>query len=131
MQTAMNKISILLFLLIISCAFQNCKEKVIGVTRIYEGRYTFGFEGSNFNPCEYEGVWWVRGDLSKVWEFVEGKKEYESTWRPEREEGTVFIRCRANLSPKGKYGHLGAYEYQLNVEEILSVRKIADGDCKK
>jgi hypothetical protein len=118
-----------LALLLLVGSMHSCKEKSVGVSQVYEGRYVFGFEASNFEPCEYDGIWWLDGNLNEVWKFVESHPEVFPN-KSMHASGEVFLRCQATLSAKGHYGHLGGRERQLNVEKILLVRTVSNNDCK-
>ena len=95
-----------------------------------EGVFETGFELSAFYPearCPGDRVrYWV------TWtpESRFGERIVEETGRePFAEPHTVAFRIAvlAELSPPGSYGHLGAYEREVAVHELLSAE--VAGDC--
>ena len=95
-----------------------------------EGVFETGFEHSAFYPetrCPGDGArYWV------MWtpESRFGERIVEETGRePFAEPHTVAFRVavRAERSPPGSYGHLGAYQREVTVHELLAA-EVAD-DC--
>jgi hypothetical protein len=87
----------------------------------FHGHYTFAFEASAFRPCGADASWWVSGDLDPVFAFFGPL--------PPGEAARAFVRWHGELSGKGRYGHLGAYERELTVTEVIEVRTPAPDDC--
>ena len=76
----------------------------------------FGFEISEFKPCGIDEVWWVGT-------FPEGEQiEFETT--------PQYLEVFGMVTPKGTYGHLGAYKREIHIHEIL-VRDIPRKDCNQ
>lgn len=86
----------------------------------YEGHYTVGFEVSSFVPCGSKEAWWVTGSSTLV-ECV-GEIDYYNL-------STVFARVKGKESKKGKYGHLGGYEREFDLKEVLECREPTESDC--
>lgn len=87
----------------------------------FEGHYTVGFEVNSFVPCGSKEAWWVTGSA----ELVECVGEIDHyNYR------TVFARVKGSESRKGEYGHLGAYDREFEVKEVLECRPPSDDDCQ-
>ena len=97
-----------------------------GRPKEHRGHLSLGFETSAFTPCGApEGErWWVAGLPP------EGHQRYRELTSKMYEP--VFVRVRGALSSPGNYGHLGAYQRELTVLELLELRKAKEPgeDCK-
>ncbi len=74
-----------------------------------EGVWSRGFEKSAFEPADADGDrWWMRplGD---------------GPWKEVGLDQGGRVRIAGYLSPKGHYGHLGAYEHQVLVTSAVPV----------
>lgn len=100
-------------------------------TSEFEGYYTFGFEVSAFVPCDYDpeaangiGYWLTdnSGFSERYFALVESTGQ-----DPVRDYVTVYVRFQGELSSPGSYGHLGAYEREVTVTELLEMS--LDGQC--
>lgn len=80
----------------------------------YAGHYSVGFEVSEFVPCGSDESWWLVGTAELVSQ-VQGDEPGGTPTTP------VFVRVRGELSDPGSYGHLGAYDRQLTVTEVVEV----------
>ena len=84
---------------------------VIVQTEEFRGTYSVGDERMAFEPCGKTEAWWI--DFSP--EARQTLKENKITgW------GHWPIRVRGTLSPQGRYGHLGMYPRQLDVEQVIA-----------
>gem|GEM_PF-3880669 len=43
---------------------------------------------------------------------------------------TVYVRFTGTLSPRGSYGHLGGYTYEVKVAKVIEVKALLSGGCK-
>ncbi|HEX5726588.1 MAG TPA: hypothetical protein VFX98_14025 [Longimicrobiaceae bacterium] len=88
----------------------------------YAGHYTVSWEVVSFRPCGSSEAWWVAdaGELGSRYRAVLGGSEF----------GTVYARVRAEVSGRGRFGHMGQYTRLLSVKEVLEVRERGDGDCR-
>ena len=115
-----------------------CNEPPVHTwTAEFRGHYTFGFESSDFRPCEgklerltgtvYDGdpQWvWVESfapDAVKEVKWPKGNDPYYPNY---------YVRWRATVTGPGSYGHMGVGMYQMRVERVLEVRDPRDNDCK-
>jgi hypothetical protein len=105
--------------LVVMVLFARCREVETDVT-LYTGFYSLGFEVSAFTPCGSEEKWWTGGA-----ELVERYRDLNVEQYRE-----VFVRLRGNVSEEGNYGHLGAYNRQFEVSEVVEIREVKDGDCR-
>jgi len=89
---------------------------------LVRGRVTFGFEEAGFRPCNSDEQWWVVGDegvkLQEKWSDL-GLEWYQPG----------YAEVRGDRSGLGEYGHLGAYQRELDVKEVREVRLLKDGEC--
>jgi hypothetical protein len=85
------------------------------------GLLTFGFETSSFLPCGHQEAWWVRGreDLTQ---------HYAALELPPGQ--SAYARLRGERSDRGHYGHLDIYRYELEVTEVLELRRAQAADCQ-
>lgn len=90
----------------------------------FRGTYSFGFEVSSFEPCSSGEQWWVLSDedLHVAYERTVGEGA-KYAYVP------VFVRLRGRIGPEGRYGHLGVYQRELTVTEVLEIREARQGDC--
>lgn len=121
----------LLFLILAALACQT----LVPTTGEFEGMYSSGFEVSAFVPCEgvspdpgYVPAYW----LSDPPEFY---KEYAALVQSSGHDPvtgylSVYVRFKGELSPSGTYGHLGAYEHEITVTELLEM-SLVDGQCNQ
>jgi hypothetical protein len=98
----------------------------------FEGFYTAGFEVSSFVPCGDPGQpgygkgYWLMGTA----EFVERYNALVgfSGQAPRRAHAPIYVRFKGDLSPPGSHGHLGMYEREVTVIELLEMSR--DGKCR-
>ena len=84
------------------------------------GHYSEGFEVDAFRPCGSEATWWVtEGDGLRRRYRALASKPYEE----------VYVELTGRAGPVGTFGHMGAYERELQVEEVLTIRPATDRDC--
>jgi len=88
----------------------------------YTGFYSQGFEGSGFTPCGTRGGSVTGKGTVRLAAFhqAHGVEEYHS----------VFARVRATRRGPGRFGHLGASEYEFDIQRVLEVRLMTKADCK-
>ena len=77
-----------------------------GVPAIYEGYFEFRREVSEFRPCHSDERWWVQ----------HGGEVHQQMQAPEYPGH--HVEFEGVVSERGEYGHLGAYERELEVREV-------------
>ena len=91
---------------------------------IYRGHYVSAFERKIFVPCGVDEMWWFNGAgksfYSELEEFI--KKNSLRSRKSDMKPNTPFyIEVRGEKSAKGKWGHRGLYQYELNVTELIDL----------
>lgn len=92
-----------------------------GKVKEYRGSYSAGFESSAFKPDGKKEVWWANGSPSCPGIFTLRAAGDEMHRDP-----PVSVRIRGKVSRKGRYGHLGFYDRELEIVETLSCEKLKD-----
>lgn len=85
------------------------------------GHYTVQWEEQSFQPCGSSEKWWVADPgplLPRYRELVKGNY------------GTVFVTVRAEVTERGRFGHLGMFPRSAAVREVLRAAPAAEGDCQ-
>lgn len=105
----------------------------------FEGFYTSSFEVSSFVPCGMNeqsgygsGYWLVpTAEFQEKFRFTlsGAAGTYGSKDNP-RLFNTVYVRFNGSLSPKGNYGHLGAYTNEVNVIQVIEMKTVLTGTCR-
>lgn len=86
----------------------------------HAGYYESGFEVESFRPCGESQAWWVTGGESLRERYREiAAAPYER----------LYVVVRGTAGPVGRYGHLGSYQRELEVEEVLEIRRALPTDC--
>jgi hypothetical protein len=87
----------------------------------HRGRYSVGFEKREFVPCGSRERWWATGPLAA---------SLAATIPGERGEGTIFVEWSGTKSPRGHYGHLGQYDREFTVQNVVRTRAPGPDDCR-
>lgn len=108
-------------LLATTLALSGCVSGISGTeSERLVGHYSRGFEVEAFRPCGSKAQWWVTaGDELRTRHRALNPAQYQE----------VFVELRGSAGPVGKFGHMGAYERELQVEEVLVIRMATDRDC--
>ena len=77
---------------------------------VYSGYYVWGFEVSAFYPQGARERWWL---------VRHGKIDLH-----ELNGSEVYLAVRGTLTPKGKYGHLGGYDRELYVTDVIELTRL-------
>jgi len=83
-----------------------------------DGTWSRGFEKSIFQAAHVDvdaGAWWMNSFGGVAWKDV-GLVAPNSNYEQRR------VRIVGYLSPKGRYGHLGAYEHEVLVTSGVAVK---------
>ncbi len=94
-----------------------------GSSLSYVGTYSWGFEVSEFRPCAANEKWWVTGSAGE--ELVAKYRSLRNDTMYQR----IFVKLRGTVSKTGQYGHLGAYEKEFDVSEVIDARNLRPGEC--
>ncbi|MGE0829178.1 MAG: hypothetical protein AB7O04_07495 [Hyphomonadaceae bacterium] len=86
-----------------------------GIQR-FSGRWDFHFETSSFVTLAGDGPYWLAAD-GDVWPQLTAP--FQATGSP---WGQLDIVVEGRLSPPGRYGHMGAYQRELQVTRVISSR---------
>lgn len=89
----------------------------------YEGIVTLGFEVVSFAPCRGSEQWWMTGGDG----FEELQSRYNGLTNLPYEP--VYAVLKGERSGRGEYGHLGAYQREFEVREVVEVRLPEEGEC--
>lgn len=76
------------------------------------GIYESGFEVDAFRPCNEDEAWWVA-------EGEELRRRYRETVT--RDYQPVYVVVRGEVGPRGAFGHMGAYDRELRVREVVEL----------
>jgi hypothetical protein len=88
----------------------------------FSGMVTFGFEQSEFAPCDSDENWWVGAGAAA------GTLSARYFELQEPGQTPVFARVEGGITERGTYGHVGAYEREIRVDALLDVRA---GECPR
>jgi hypothetical protein len=89
----------------------------------HRGYFSYGFETSAFHPCNSDEAWWVTGEGTAA--LIE---QYGQVAPADYEP--VYAEVRGQVSEPGAYGHLGAYQRELTVTEVVELRAAGEDDCE-
>ena len=109
---------LLIVLMAAGCSASKAPER----TQDHAGYYRSGFEASSFHPDGLKERWWLTGSVSchglNVGPNVGGFPSDD--W--------VYLSVRGTASEKGHYGHMGAYDREFTVQQVLSCRSLRPGE---
>jgi putative lipoprotein len=91
---------------------------------VQRGHFSYGFETVSFQPCNSDEQWWVTGVGDATQALID---QYEEVAQAEYE--AVYVELQGEVSAAGAYGHLGAYQREFAVSEVVEVRAASDEDC--
>jgi hypothetical protein len=100
-----------------------CDRSTRPIEGDFGGIHYWGWESSGFRGCLASETWWMTGELRPIFDAL-----FPDAPRPV--EGAAYIRVRGTRSTRGRYGHLGAYPYELVVHEVLDVSADTVGKCR-
>ena len=86
------------------------------------GHYTVQWEEQSFQPCGSSEKWWVSDPgplMPRYRELVKG------------DYGTVFVTVRAEVTERGRFGHLGMFPRATAVREVVRASPAGEGDCRQ
>lgn len=121
-----NRTTVRAFAVVIAVTLSGCSlfDDIFG-DETYRGVVSFGFEVSSFAPCGGDQQWWVTdGDA-----LLELQTRYNDL--VEFPYTKAYARLKGNRSRIGEYGHLGAYQREFEVTEVIEVRALDEGECER
>ena len=87
------------------------------------GVYASGFEASILYPCsEPEAKWWLTTDTEFAEQYHTLRGDDMDSWSVPG--AYVFVRVNGQLTETGEYGHLGAYEREFIVTEVVDITRL-------
>lgn len=109
-----NILSAVLGLALAACA------TVAGEPQRYSGTWDWHFETSSFTTDGGEGPYWLVGE-GEVWSELNApfQQAGRGPW------GRAHLVVEGELSPPGRYGHLGAYERELRVTRVIEAQLVS------
>jgi hypothetical protein len=93
-------------------AATGCSHPQPGVSQTHRGYYTFGFEVSAFQPCWSDERWWVSEGSGLLHERL-----IQLSGSP---HGEIYAEVRGVISERGAFGHLGRYDRDIAIHEVLA-----------
>jgi len=90
-----------------------------------DGLVSIGFEVSAFEPCDSDEIWWMTGSDAVYEELDELYQEVVGD-----DGGPAYARLHGVRSTKGSYGHLGAYDREFRVTQIIDVVGPEGSGCR-
>lgn len=121
-----------------SCSqIQTTPDIPIQMETEFAGIYQQGEEMSLFRKCGSQEKWWVNTKSKsirekmqesvgeKMTEMLERRKRYGDEFKyPE-----FFVRVKGLVSEKGHFGHLGQYDREFEITELIEIRSFAGNEC--
>lgn len=84
----------------------------------WTGVYDFHFETASFRPQGSEQNWWVVGADAEAQEALNAAIRTHA--RDGGPWGRVRLTIEGELSPPGRYGHMAAYDHEIQVTRVIS-----------
>jgi hypothetical protein len=81
----------------------------------WSGEYCRGFERNDFQADGQNEKWWVVDKTGKLQTLLPKPLGVP--------QGTIRVAVSGELSPVGRYGHLGLYRHQLVVTQVHESKK--------
>ena len=106
-------------LLLLNTCDLSAQQRVRGV-------FTYGFEVMSFQPCGSAECWWVSEGSQSILHHSGAPQSPP----PGQHLLTMYVELRGHVSPKGGYGHQGAYSRSLTVKEVLLVTAETPASCR-
>ena len=94
--------------------------------KIHSGHFRFGFEESSFVECNSNERWWVRPTSER--EINRFKLKLAPLKNTELNIG--YASFRGVTSENGRFGHLGAYDREFLVSELIEFNSVTPSECK-
>ena len=96
---------------------------------VQRGLFSEGFEMASFEPCGQQERWWLQsfgGEEDPFWAEVWRLRDVYIAENNIKSAGYVspvyYVEGRGTLSQKGQYGHMGWYQRQFFLTEVVEIR---------
>ena len=112
----------LLILLATLTAATACGDLFGPQVNLYRGKYFSAFEASGFTSCGRSDSWWV----------VDRSGQLGSRLPPYDQNGATaaYLEVRGYRRGPGKFGHMGASQYEFVIEQVITVDADTTGKCR-
>jgi len=97
----------------------------------YRGFLTWGREEGAFIPCDCDDIWWVKYNKGAVGQVHAARRNsgcYEAFGNPACDEW-IYAELSGDVSPTGRYGHMGWYHRELRVDQIDRLSQGVPSTC--
>ena len=84
----------------------------------WKGVYRAGFETQMFTPCGGKEGMWVEGKYQEIDDYISKTSNPTSTFYTTE----VYVEIQGDVSPPGTYGHMDAFQQQINIVDIIKVQ---------
>lgn len=91
---------------------------------VTRGLVSFGFEEAAFRPCNSDEQWWIVGDDETIIELQDKWTSLGLEWYQ-----PGYAEIKGERTGKGEYGHVGAYDREVDVKDVLEVRPLRGNEC--
>jgi hypothetical protein len=85
-------------------------------TGTYSGIYVAGYERSEFRPCGSPERWWLESRVRVPVPFGRG--------------ASSFVVAHGVRSARGRHGHLGVYDREFLVDQLISASPAIPSECR-
>lgn len=93
--------------------------------QVFKGHYIYGHEANSFQQCNKEEAFWVVGSLKTLQQMESEYKKYAK-----EPYAKVYAELNGKLIGKAKDGFAADYNDQLQVVNVINIKKKTDKDCK-
>lgn len=81
----------------------------------------------SYRECGAKEAWAIEGDDPSL---SEAAAMYDDCDVAKCSEAGLYVELNGNVSPRGRYGHLGMYPHALIVERMFYVARTAPAGCE-
>jgi hypothetical protein len=118
--------SLLMFILV-SCNEDKKIEKTELSPNSMRGHYTWGHEVNVFTPCDRKETYWVVGEAALLKDL---EVKYEALTKEPYEKVFAVVEGELKAKDPNSDGFDSNYDGLISINELKSMAKSSDGDCK-